>query len=152
MIGDSSGGGMALAVALQLRDRGLSPPARTVLVSPWLDLTLSDPAVESIAPHDPLLAAPGLRAVGDLYRGDLRADNSMVSPINGNLTGLGPITMISGTRDILNADAHRLVTLAKQAGLSLDFHEAPDMLHGYPTLPIPEAKQARTIIASTLIA
>lgn len=152
MIGDSSGGGMALAVALQLRDRGLSPPARTVLISPWLDLTLSDPAVESIAPRDPLLAAPGLRAVGDLYRGDLPADSPMVSPINGNLTGLGPITLISGTRDILNADAHRLVALAKPAGLSLDFHEAPNMLHGYPTLPMPEAKQARAIVASTLTA
>lgn len=152
IMGDSSGGGMALAVALQLRDRGLPAPIRTVLVSPWLDVTVADPAVETIAPRDPVLAAPGLKAAGDLYRGELGADNSAVSPINGDLTGLSPITLISGTRDILNADARRLVSRAKSCGLSVDYHEAPGMLHGYAQHPIPEAKQARAIIRAALTA
>ncbi len=73
-----------------------------------------------------------------------------VSPINGDLLGLGPITLFSGTHDILNSDAKRFVPLAKKAGVSIDYHEAPGMLHEYPLFPIPEAKQARQAIAEAL--
>ncbi len=150
IVGDSSGGGMALAVALQLRDRHLPAPARTVLISPWLDVAVADPAVAAIAPRDVVLAAPGLKAAGDLYRGDLPADSPTVSPIHGDLTGLGPITLLSGTRDILQADARRLVDRAKSVGLSLDYHEATDMPHGYAMFPIAEGKRARAVIEAAL--
>lgn len=39
--GDSSGGGLAAAVTLKMRDRGLGLPAAAVLVSAWLDVTPS---------------------------------------------------------------------------------------------------------------
>ena len=44
----------------------------------------------------------------------------------------------------------RFVPLAKDAGVSIDHHEAPDMLHEYPLLPIPAAKDARRAIAKAL--
>ena len=44
----------------------------------------------------------------------------------------------------------RFVPLAKDVGVSIDHHEAPDMLHEYPLLPIPEAKDARRAIAKAL--
>jgi acetyl esterase/lipase len=39
--GDSSGGGLAAAVTLKMRDRGLGLPAAVALVSAWLDVTPS---------------------------------------------------------------------------------------------------------------
>src|SRR5216683_7767343 len=39
--GDSSGGGLALALLQVIRDAGLPLPAGGVLVSPWCDLTHS---------------------------------------------------------------------------------------------------------------
>jgi alpha/beta hydrolase fold len=47
----SAGGGMILAVALQLRERGLAAARHTVLISPWLDISLTDPNVAAIAHH-----------------------------------------------------------------------------------------------------
>ena len=58
--------------------------------------------------------------------------------------------LFSGTHDILNSDAKRFVPLAKEAGVSIDYHEAPGMLHEYPLLPIPEAKRAHQAIAEAL--
>ena len=140
---------MTLAVALQLRDRGLAAPYRTVLISPWLDVTLTAPDIPALAAKDHFLAPAGLVAAGELYRGELPAEDPRVSPINGDFSGLGPITLFSGTHDILHSDAKRFVPLAKEAGVSIDYHEAPGMLHVYPLFPIPEAKQARqTIIRS----
>ena len=160
IMGDSAGGGMALAVAMQLRDRarehspGAAQPAaaqpRTILISPWLDISGTDPQLAVIAPRDPWLAVPGSHAAGAVYRGELGEDDPMVSPINGDLEGLGRITMFSGTRDILNADAARLVARARTENIPLDYHEAPEMIHVWPLLPIREARTARAMIAAAM--
>ncbi|WP_181009469.1 alpha/beta hydrolase fold domain-containing protein [Streptomyces sp. SM11] len=150
LIGDSAGGGMALAVAVHLRDRGLPAPARTLLISPWLDITLTDPRVALLEDRDPWLAVAGARCAGDLYRGDLSADHPHVSPLLADLTGLNPITLFSGTRDIVNADARQLAARAAAAGVELEFHEAPEMVHVYPLLPIPEGRTARATICAAL--
>jgi acetyl esterase/lipase len=40
-MGDSAGGGLSLALCLYLRDEGYTLPAGLVLMSPWVDLTMS---------------------------------------------------------------------------------------------------------------
>ncbi|WP_406101813.1 alpha/beta hydrolase [Streptomyces sp. NBC_01003] len=151
LIGDSAGGGMALAVAVHLRDRGQPAPARTVLISPWLDISLTDPRITLLEDRDPWLAVPGARYAGGLYRGALPIDHPHVSPLLADLTGLNPITLFSGTHDIVNADARRLAARATAAGVELDFHEAPEMLHVYPLLPIPEGRAARAALCAALL-
>ncbi|WFR73695.1 alpha/beta hydrolase [Prescottella defluvii] len=148
--GDSAGGGLALAVALALRDRGIASPAHTALISPWLDATGSHPEIREIAPRDPWQHPDSLTVAADAYRGELDREHPWVSPLNGDLTGLGPITLFTGTRDILNVDARRFRSLASAAGVSLDFREEPEMIHVYPLLPIPEGKKARTILCGLL--
>ena len=150
VVGDSAGGGMTLAVAMELRDRGLAPLHSTVLISPWLDISGTDPQLAVIAPRDPWLAVPGTRAAGALYRGDLPEDDWRVSPINGSLNGLGAVTMFSGTRDILNADAERFAALAATAGLDLTYLVGDGMLHVYPILPMPEGDAARAIVVAAV--
>ncbi len=152
IMGDSAGGGMALAVAMRIRDTqpdGTQP--RTILISPWLDISGTDPQLAIIAPRDPWLAVPGSHAAGVVYRGDLAEDDPTVSPLFGDFSGLGPITMLSGTRDILNADARRLVRRARAENIPLDYHEATDMIHVWVLLPIPEARSARAVIAAALL-
>lgn len=150
VVGDSSGGGMALAVAMALRDREVAALHATVLIAPWLDISGTDPRIAQIAPRDPWLAVPGTHAAGALYRAELGEGDWRVSPLHGPLEGLGPITMFSGTRDILNADAHRLLPLAAAAGVPLDFHEGEGMIHNYPILPMPEGDAARAVIVAAV--
>jgi len=157
LVGDSAGGGLALAIALVLRDRAqaehaaahpVSAAPRVILISPVLDLSLTDPELARLALRDPWLDIPGSRVTGELYRGDLPVDDPRVSPIHGDLAGLGPLAQYSGTRDMLNADARRLVALAAAVGHPLEYHEVPGMIHVYPLLPIPEATEARrTMVA-----
>ena len=150
VVGDSSGGGMSLATAMVLRDRGVAPLRSIVLISPWLDISGTDPRLAEIAPRDPWLAVPGTRAAGSLYRGELAVDDPLVSPLHGSLSGLGPITMFSGTRDILNADAERIVARAAEEGIALDYQVGAGMIHNYPILPMPEGAAAREVIARAI--
>lgn len=149
ILGDSAGGTMALVTAMQLRDRGVGA-IRTVLVAPLGDATFSAPEVAELAKDDPWLAVPGNALALDLYRGELPLYDPLVSPINGNFAGLGPLTIFTGTRDLLNHDAHAIADAARAAGVPVDFHEGQRMIHNYPILPMPEGVAARRVIEAVI--
>ncbi|WP_100498607.1 alpha/beta hydrolase fold domain-containing protein [Geodermatophilus chilensis] len=148
--GDSAGGQIALSAALLLRDRGVPPLHRTVLVSPALDLTLANPEIDLVEPQDPWLARPGTRAAIELWRGDLPLKDPLVSPLFGDLAGLGPLTVFSGTLDITSPDTRLLVSRARAAGVQVDHHEEAGLIHVHPLLPVPEGRRARRVMASVL--
>lgn len=47
VVGDSAGGGLALALLQVLRDVGLPLPAGGILISPWSDMTHSFPSIHT---------------------------------------------------------------------------------------------------------
>lgn len=148
--GDSAGGQIALSAALLLRDEHQLVVPRTVLISPALDLTWSNPRIPVVQPSDPWLGTPGGRVLAEYWRGDLDILDPAVSPLMGDLDGLGPITVYTGTRDVLNPDAHLLVAKAAAAGVDLDFRELVGQLHVYPLLPTKVGAAARRRIVAEL--
>ncbi|MFJ7265183.1 alpha/beta hydrolase fold domain-containing protein [Streptomyces sp. NPDC099050] len=143
LLGDSAGGGLALAAAQRLRDRNGTQPSRIVLISPWLDVSMSHPDQAAIEAGDPMLARPGLREAGRLYAGNLAADDPRVSPLHGSFAGLAPLTVFTGTRDVLTTDSRELLYKARAAGAEVEFIEEPGLPHDYPLMPLPEGKAAR---------
>jgi epsilon-lactone hydrolase len=149
LIGDSAGGGMALALAQQLRDQKAPLPRALVLLSPWLDATVSDPRQRALARIDRLLDIPGTCAAGRIYAGDLPLTDPRVSPLFGTLRGLPPIAVFTGTHDLLNPDARHLKEKAEQEGARLKFREYDGMFHVWVAgPPIPETRQAVDEIAA----
>lgn len=150
VMGASSGAGIALALAQRLRALGIPEPARLVLISPWLDATLRHPEVVAANRLDPLLDLQGLRDAGRLYAGDRSPEDPLVSPLFGSLQGLPPVTVLTGTHDLLLADARRFRDRARDAGLSVDYHEFPGMVHEWTLLRLPEAHTARALLVQAL--
>ena len=61
----SSGGNLALVLALAAAEANLPLPNQLVLLAPWLDISLSNPGVAAIAPKDPILRnIPRIRTKG----------------------------------------------------------------------------------------
>lgn len=148
VMGDSAGGGLALAVTQLVRDNAGPVPTRMVLIAPWLDVRNADPRQRAMERGDIMLGVDGLRAAGRMYAGDLAVDDPRVSPIFGELRGLPPITVLVGTQDLLSVDAHELVRRCTEADQPIDLVEAVGMQHVYPILPfLPEARQGRAQIA-----
>ncbi|WP_188133918.1 alpha/beta hydrolase fold domain-containing protein [Chitinophaga sp. CF418] len=143
LMGDSAGGGFALALAQKLKKDNVPVPARIILLSPWLDISLENPVINSLDPADPFLGVESLRQVGKLYAGGTGTDNHLLSPINGPLTGLGKIAVFAGANEILVADARKLKELALSQGTDLEYYEYPDMVHAWMLLDFPESKQAK---------
>jgi monoterpene epsilon-lactone hydrolase len=144
LAGDSAGGGLALAVALTVRDRGGPQPTHLLLVSPWVDLTTSTPETHDVTQDDPWLFIGKMAAYAEWWAGSPDdVGRPEVSPALGDLAGLPPALMFFGTRDSLWPGGRLLVRRAEEAGWPLTYVEEPGLLHVYPLLPfIPEARRA----------
>jgi acetyl esterase/lipase len=140
--GDSAGGALALAIAQQLREEGRPQPARLVLISPWLDITLEDPISVVLDEYDPMLGIAGLREAGRMYAEGADPHDPRISPLYADLTGLGPFSLFIGTRDLLLPDARRFATRAREAGIDVDYGEYPGMFHNWVMQNMPEGREA----------
>lgn len=147
LAGDSAGGGLALAVALSLRDRarsgGTRQADRLVLHAPWADLTTSTPETFEVTEDDPWLFVGKLTTYADWWAGSIDdLTRPEVSPALGDLSGLPPGLMFHGTRDTLAPGCRLLTRNAEAQGWALTTVERPDLLHCYTLFPgVPEARE-----------
>lgn len=142
LMGDSAGGGFALGFAQCLLEKDLPQPNQIILISPWLDITLSNPEIAQYESVDPMLSAEALRADGESYAGDMDPHYYMLSPINGEIKGLAPLTLFVGTHEIFLPDVRRLKDRLEAIDADFHYFEYPYMNHIFTTYPIPEAKKA----------
>jgi monoterpene epsilon-lactone hydrolase len=151
LMGDSAGGGFALALAQRMKSDNIPQPAKIILLSPWLDITLENPEIEKIDSIDPFLSVAGLRKAGLSYAGNSDPKNFRLSPIYGPLEQLGRISVFIGSRDLLVADARKLNTLALEKKISINYREYKDMVHVWMFLNFPESKEARKEIVELIV-
>ncbi|HEY2199530.1 MAG TPA: alpha/beta hydrolase [Mycobacterium sp.] len=102
--GDSLGGTIGLAAVQELVRRGDSVPSHMVLISPALDLTFSNPAIQFV--DDPVFSRqlPTAHKNPQLWAGDLDLTDPLVSPLFGSLAGLPPTAVYFGNLEIFAPD------------------------------------------------
>lgn len=142
IMGDSSGGGLALALALMLKEKKKLQPKNIILLSPWLDLTLSNPEILNYEELDPQLSSKTLTTMADLWSKGEDKSNYLLSPINGNLKNLGKISLFVGTHEIFLPDARKFYKKCKENNISINYYEYEKMNHVFVLQPIPEADRA----------
>ncbi len=113
-----------------------------ILLSPWLDLTMKNPKIPSLETKDLMLELFELSVIGTYWAGNTDPNDFMLSPINGPIKGLGEITIIVGTHELLWPDAQLFRDLANDQGVKINYFEYKKMIHAFPLIPIPEAKKA----------
>lgn len=139
LMGDSAGGGLALALSQKLAaEKHPRLPVANVLLSPWLDLTMSHPGIEQQVKKDHILTVKMLRIAGEKYAGGDQPDHYLLSPINGKLHGLPRTLVFYGTEELFYADCTKLKSLAEAAGADFVFQEYAGMQHDWAIFPIPE--------------
>ena len=147
LFGDSAGGGLALLLLQQLRDRQVEPfPKRTVLFSPWVDVSMSNPDITTI--EDPLLHMPGMVEAGRLFAGDLDVKDPMVSPLYHDMENLGAVLAFIGTEESLYPDCLLMRDKMEAAnGTWIELQIVEGMVHDWILAPLPETREALDHIA-----
>jgi len=131
--GESAGGGLCLALLLALKERNIPLPVAAVSISPWTDLTCSS---DSYVTKNKVSVAPlnSWFVFSKYYAGDQLPTNPLISPLFGDLKGLPPILINSGTDDELFDDGEKFYQKAKEAGVDIIFRPGEGMIHCYPLL------------------
>ena len=145
LVGDSSGGGLALLAAQQVSAQTRPSLVGVTAIAPWLDMAMANPEIPAVEAVDPWLTRAGLRPIADAWVGDVPLDDPRVSPIHGPVDDLPPVGLWIGTRDITMPDCR--VLRDRLPGSTLTYVELDGGLHVYPLLPVPEGRRARDHIA-----
>ncbi len=152
-MGDSAGGGFALALAQKMKMEQAALPGQLILISPWLDFTLKNPEIPAVESSDLILEMKGLLLATRSYAGNTDGSHYQLSPLNGPLEGLPFISLLTGTHDILYPDCVLLKNLLQEKNIGMNFYEFPKMIHDFPLISfLPEAKAAIGIIANLITA
>ena len=150
--GDSSGGNLAMALLIAMRDAGEPLPAGAIGISPTTDLALSGESYKTRADVDLFFGRAG-RKVSAIYKnyfGDNDPAHPLISPVYADMKGLPSILLQVGDHEVLLDDSVQFAARARKAGVDICFSVWPEMMHDFQLYEtfIPEAREAITQIVS----
>lgn len=152
LMGDSSGGGLALAFAKYLRNNNIPQPKKLFLFSPWVDVSLTNKEYKKYEKEEAYLDAKRLRDMGELWAdGKANMKNAYASPIYGNLKNLPHITIFTGTREIFYPDIVKFSKKLEKLKIEHEIITCKKMIHAYFVFPIREARIARKYVAKKIL-
>ena len=141
LMGDSAGDGLALALIEQFKQDGVRMPDELILMSPWVDVSMENPAIGAFANLDPWHTVWLLGPRARKWAGSCDLHDYQVSPIYGNLAGISNVTVFTGTKEIFLPDPLRLSAMLDQ-DCTNELIVGDGLMHMYPLMPIPEAEAA----------
>ena len=143
-LGDSAGGGLALCLALRLRDAHEPLPAAIALLSPWTDLAVTGDSLRTNAAADPMQNPDDVPFLASRYLDGADPRDPYASPLYGDPTGLPPTLIQVGSDEILRDDAVRMAARMHEAGCEVELEIWQRMPHVWQTFAsvMPEARRA----------
>jgi acetyl esterase/lipase len=137
---------------LRLRAKAKPLPFAAALFSPWTDLLLSGESLLINARRDALFTARGIETAAQWYLNGANPQTPEASPLYGRLTGLPPMFIEVGEREILRDDSTRLASFAKAQGVSATINIWPTVCHAWQLACswLPEGRRSLEQTASFL--
>jgi monoterpene epsilon-lactone hydrolase len=130
--GDSSGGGLAIATLVSLREQNVPLPACVACISPWADLTQSGETFRTHAALDPTISKARLDAMAAQYLAGRDPTTPLASPLYADLSGLPPLLLQVGGREVLFDDTMRLRARAEEARVEVSVESWGGLWHVWP--------------------
>lgn len=145
LVGDSAGGGLAMALCHYLKDRGMQLPCGIVAMSPWTDLTASGESYVTNFEKDPLF---GRSMESMLYNRDYVGNhdpmNAYISPLYGDFREFPPMLLQVGSYEMLLSDSVSVAAKAREQGVKVRLSVYEGMFHIFQMAAkmLPESKRA----------
>ena len=147
LMGDAGGGSVALAICGYFARAGLPKPGGVIAVSPVCDMSLGTELPED---GDPILSAPGLRAILKSWCGFRFPTDGTVNPMTAEADAIPDTLLLCSDRELLFPDICRF---AAREGLRqrTKLYAYRGLLHGFAFDDrLDAAKDARDKIVGTI--
>jgi epsilon-lactone hydrolase len=140
--GDSAGAALSLRVLVELRDRGLQPAAG-ISLSPLADLALTGASITTNAATDVAGSVEGFVGIAETYHPGGDRTDPRASPFYSDFTGIPPLFLAAGSREILLDDATRIAAKITDAGGAVTLEIGDELGHIWPIFfgILPEAEE-----------
>jgi acetyl esterase/lipase len=150
LVGESSGGVLALATLLRARAEGLPQPSLCALISPLVDYRFQD--ARNWKSGD-VFAHPGY--IVGLHQHYIAGHDTRTpdfSPVDADLRGLAPLYVLAGEHDLLRSESERLADAAKRNDLKMELTIWPHVWHSWHLFvpQLPEATQAYKMLGGVI--
>jgi epsilon-lactone hydrolase len=146
LAGEGSGGGLAIATCMALRDANAPLPAAVVAMSPWTDLAITSWSALKLQKDDASQSMMVLSMQARHYLQGKSPTEPLASPLFGDFRGLPPHLIHVGANEILRDDASRLSQRAEAGGAEMSVEVWAGMPHAfqfYSMLPEADGSLAR---------
>jgi acetyl esterase/lipase len=128
--GDSAGGHLTLMLLIELRRLGLPQPALAVGICPWTDIGHRGESLLGNNQYDWIQGEMALK-FGEWYKNTSSGSTKTLSPIYQDLTGLAPMYLQAGEKEILVDMIRDFAREAKSQGADVRLDVWKDMTHDF---------------------
>ncbi|MFL1376861.1 MULTISPECIES: alpha/beta hydrolase [unclassified Nocardiopsis] len=152
VVGESSGGALALSALLVLKAAGDPPPGAVVTQSAVTDMTLASPSLSADTPGDPGVDRDLIADLTGRYLGGAARDRAPQSPLHGDLSGLPPLLMVAGGAEALLDDTLRYAAAAHTAGTRVRVDVLEGLPHAFSLLALIEGEPTGKLLMERIAA
>jgi acetyl esterase/lipase len=144
VVGDSAGGGIAVALVAALGEWDLPRPACVVALGPFADLTISGNSMTELADIDPLVTREASEQMSAAYLAGHDPKDPKVSAIFADFTDFPPLLVDVGECEVLLDDSRRIVEAVNRHGGKAELHVGEGLIHVYQMFAgqLPEAQES----------
>lgn len=132
-IGHSIGGFLSVALPLRLRDKQKALPGAVVSISPWCDLEIANPTMETNSATDKILNKGLLEFFRDSWVGGtgIPFSDPLINLNRADLRGLPPTFVSWGTYEVLEGEAEEFAQRVRDAGVDTESLAVAGGQHSY---------------------
>lgn len=149
LMGDSAGAGLALTLALQLRDQGEPLPAKIVAMSALTDMAGTGLSLQRNRDTDAMVPGWLLPQLAQLYCGGQQLTHPYISPLYGDFCAFPDTLLQVSDSEVLLDDSRRVADKMRAAGVAVQLDIWHNLPHIWPAFAsvIPEGRAAIDDIA-----
>ncbi len=150
--GDSAGGGLAVSVALAIKEEGLSMPNNLFLVSPGTNCggtprNAEEKAFEDmLLQRDPIVSTNAFQTALKLWAGPLDINDWRVNPMRGDLRGLPPMLIFAGGHEAMEMGIRQFVEAAIAQDADAVYYVKNGKGHAYVMYEAGAVEERRMIV------
>ena len=135
--GDSAGGNLTLALLHRIKAAGGVMPACAVMLSPFVDFTLSSPSMVTNEKRDPMFSVAAMVGLRRHYLAPENMLSADASPLFADFGGLPPLFFQTSASEMLRDDSLRAAAAAHAAGVPVEvelWDKVPHVFQAFPEL------------------